>query len=162
MKETWASGREIQLVKLPPIYSMANSLKLIRAFGHSPEDMSGQKSKQCRDAGTAVGGLDDLGAIVPAVQDLAAAMVDYKVTPAMYVTVAEALLWTLGQGLGDAFTDEVKEALTAVYTVLSKVMIDAAEEVVAYYSQQPEAPTAIPLEPCPYAWHGSIAWLCCP
>ena len=77
-----------------------------------PEDMSEQKSKLMQMLGTAVGGLDDLGAIVPAVQDLGRRHVDYKVTPAMYATVAEALLWTLGQGLGDAFTDEVKEAWT--------------------------------------------------
>ncbi|GEM_PF-6940274 len=45
---------------------------------------------------------------------------------ALVQTVGGALLWTLGAGLGDAFTEEVKAAWTAAYTVLAKVMTDAA------------------------------------
>ena len=36
--------------------------------------------------------------------------VGYKVTKPMYDTVGAALLWTLEQGLGEAWNDEVKEA----------------------------------------------------
>jgi hemoglobin-like flavoprotein len=43
--------------------------------------------------------------------------------------VAEALLWTLEQGLGDEFKPEVKEAWVAVYTIMTNTMIDAAETV---------------------------------
>lgn len=39
--------------------------------------------------------------------------------------VAEALLWTLEQGLGDAWDDEVKAAWTEAYVLLSTTMIDA-------------------------------------
>jgi hemoglobin-like flavoprotein len=42
--------------------------------------------------------------------------------PAHYATVGAALLKTLGQGLGDAFTDEVKQAWTEVYSVMAEVM----------------------------------------
>ena len=46
----------------------------------------------------------------------------YGVTPAHYDTVAGALLWTLEQGLGPAFTPDVKAAWTAVYGVLATTM----------------------------------------
>ena len=39
-----------------------------------------------------------------------------------------ALLWTLGQGLGDAFTPEVEEAWAEAYGLLATVMKEAAAE----------------------------------
>lgn len=38
----------------------------------------------------------------------------------------EKLIWTLGAGLGDDFTDEVKEAWLTAYTLLATTMKDAA------------------------------------
>jgi hemoglobin-like flavoprotein len=38
--------------------------------------------------------------------------VDYGVKPAPYDSVGAALLWTLEQGLGSKFTDELKAAWT--------------------------------------------------
>ena len=46
----------------------------------------------------------------------------YGVTADMYKPVAEALLWTLDYGLGDAFTEEVKQSWTRVYTLLAAAM----------------------------------------
>jgi hypothetical protein len=43
-----------------------------------------------------------------------------------YATVGDAFLWTLGAGLGDDFTEDVKTAWITAYTTLSNVMIDAA------------------------------------
>jgi hemoglobin-like flavoprotein len=76
--------------------------------------------------GTAVGGLDDLGAIVPAVQALGVRHKKYGVTDKDYDTVAAALLWTLEKGLGAAFTPAVKDAWVAVYGVLAGTMKQAA------------------------------------
>ena len=42
---------------------------------------------------------------------------------AHYAPVGAALIWTLEQGLGNAFTDDVREAWVAAYTLLSGVMI---------------------------------------
>jgi hemoglobin-like flavoprotein len=39
-----------------------------------------------------------------------------------------ALIWILENGLGDAFTDEVKNTLGAVYDVLASVMKQGAAE----------------------------------
>lgn len=46
----------------------------------------------------------------------------YDVPDASYDTVAEALLWTLDYGLGEAFTTEVRDAWAHVYTLISKTM----------------------------------------
>ena len=45
-----------------------------------------------------------------------------------YESVGIALLWTLEQGLGDAFDDETREAWATAYGTLASVMIAAAED----------------------------------
>lgn len=62
--------------------------------------------------------------------------VDYKVPDSSYDTVGEALLWTLGKGLGDDFTPDVKEAWALTYSTLAKVMTEAAAEA----TEVPEKP----------------------
>ncbi len=74
----------------------------------------------------AVKGLDDLEKLVPVVQDLGRRHAGYGVQDNDYGTVAAALLWTLGQGLKDDFTPEVKEAWTAIYALLAETMVEAA------------------------------------
>ena len=91
-------------------------------------DMKEQGQKLTRMIGIAVDGLDKLDEIVPAVQDLGVKHLDYGVKNSHYDTVGEALLWTLGQGLGDAFTTDVMAAWTEVYTLLAGTMKDAARE----------------------------------
>jgi hemoglobin-like flavoprotein len=54
----------------------------------------------------------------------------YKIPPESYAAVGEALIWTLDYGLGEAFTDEVKEAWLNVYTLLSKTMTFGAATTV--------------------------------
>ena len=93
-----------------------------------PSDMTEQGRKLMAMINTAVNALDKLESIVPAVQDLGKRHVDYGVTDAMYDTVAEALIWTLGQGLGEDFTDDVKAAWVETYTILATTMKDAAKE----------------------------------
>ncbi len=92
-------------------------------------DMVEQGRKLMMMINTTVTKLDKLDEIVPAVQDLGKRHVAYGVKDVHYDTVGAALLWTLGAGLGDAFTDEVKEAWTAAYTTLATAMKDAAATV---------------------------------
>ncbi len=95
----------------------------------------------------AVEGLNDLDGIVPATQDLGRRHVKYGVQDKDYGTVGEALLWTLGESFGDAFTDDVKSAWTTVYTLLANVMTAAAAEVAA----PQEASAAAEAAPAPAA-----------
>jgi len=79
----------------------------------------------------AVKGINNPERLIPAVQVLGRRHGEYGVTDAHYDTVAKALLWTLEQGLGAAFTPEVRNAWVAVYTPLADVMKAAAAQVEA-------------------------------
>lgn len=91
-------------------------------------DIKEQGAKLMTMLAAAVKGLDDLGGLVPVVQDLGKRHVGYGVTDAHYDTVGAALLYTLETGLGEAWNDDVKGAWVAVYTVLADTMKAAAAE----------------------------------
>lgn len=118
--------------KVVPIRTTAAELFYNKLFELDPTlkslfkgDMKVQGEKLMSMIDTAVRGLTKLDAIVPAVKSLGKRHVGYGVQPAHYGTVATALLWTLGQGLGAGFTPEVKAAWTEVYTVLATTMQSA-------------------------------------
>ncbi len=46
----------------------------------------------------------------------------YKIPPDSYAAVGEALVWTLEQGLGDAFTPPTREVWIRLYTLLASTM----------------------------------------
>ena len=122
--------------KVVPIAPQAAELFYGKLFELDPElkplfkgDMTEQGAKLMKMIGTAVNGLTDLEAIVPAVQDLGKRHVGYGVVDSHYDTVGEALLWTLDQGLGPDFTDEVEAAWTEVYGLLAGVMKEAAADL---------------------------------
>ena len=98
-------------------------------FAHS--DMTEQRKKLMQMITVAVRGLHRLGELVPAVQALGRRHVGYGVTDAHYDTVGSALLWTLEQGRGAAFTPEMKEAWATVYGLLATTMQQAARESLA-------------------------------
>lgn len=116
-----------------PISDVAAEIFYSKLFEKDPSlksmfsgDMKEQGKKLMMMIGTAVGGLNDLGKIVPAVQDLGKRHAGYGVTDSMYDTVGSALLETLEAGLGAAFTPPVKSAWTEVYVTLATTMKDAA------------------------------------
>lgn len=125
---------QIQLVQesfeqVKPIANVAADLFYDRLFEIDPNlrplfksDLSGQKHSLMTTLAFAVAGLNKPDRILPAVRQLGARHVGYGVQEHHYQTVGAALLWTLGQGLGDQFTPEVEEAWTAVYTVLAQTM----------------------------------------
>jgi hemoglobin-like flavoprotein len=90
-------------------------------------DMAAQGRKLLAMIGTAVANLHRLDAVVPAVAQLGERHLGYGVKDSDYDTVAAALLWTLQQGLGDAFTDATRLAWTECYLTLAGVMKAAAQ-----------------------------------
>ncbi|MGE3308409.1 MAG: globin family protein [Limisphaerales bacterium] len=128
------TSREIELVQkswsqVLPIVDTAAGLFYGRLFELDPAlrplfktDITEQGRKLMKMINVAVGGLDNLGALVPAVQDMGRRHTGYGVRDKDYETVGAALLWTLEKGLGPAFTPDVKAAWTKVYTILATTM----------------------------------------
>jgi hemoglobin-like flavoprotein len=131
VKTTW--------MRVVPIKDKAAELFYGKLFELDPSlkplfkgDISEQGKKLMMTISTVVNSLEKLETLLPVVQDLGRRHVKYGVKDKHYDTVAAALLWTLGAGLGDAFTPDVKAAWTEAYTVLATVMKEAAaEEAVA-------------------------------
>jgi hemoglobin-like flavoprotein len=118
-----------------PISDQAATLFYGRLFELDPQlkplfstDIKEQGRKLMTMITAAVRGLSDLGRLVPVVEDLGRRHVGYGVKDSHYDTVGAALLWTLEQGLGPAFTAEVKEAWAAVYNILASTMKKAAAQ----------------------------------
>jgi hemoglobin-like flavoprotein len=135
--------RQIELVqttweKCVPIAEQAAALFYGKLFELDPSlkplftsDIKEQGKKLMTMITMAVRGLNDLGRLVPAIEEMGRRHVGYGVKDEHYATVGAALLWTLEQGLGSDFTPEVKEAWTEVYTVLATTMQKGASTAVA-------------------------------
>ncbi len=119
--------------KVAPVADTAAALFYDRLFTIAPPvkqmfkgDMAEQGRKLMATLAVVVNGLTNLDAILPAASALARRHVSYGVKPSHYAPVGEALLWTLEQGLGDAWTAETAAAWTAAYQTLSGFMIREA------------------------------------
>jgi hemoglobin-like flavoprotein len=89
-------------------------------------NMAEQRRKLMQALSFVVGGLDRTDQLLAVVQSLGRSHLRYGVTDRHYDSVGAALLWTLEQGLKDAWTPAVKDAWTAAYALVAGVMRDAA------------------------------------
>jgi hemoglobin-like flavoprotein len=119
--------------KVAPISEKAAALFYGRLFEIAPQvramfpdDMTEQRKKLMATLAVVVNGLSSLESVLPAASALAKRHVAYGAKPAHYSVVGSALLWTLEQGLGDAWTPDVAAAWTAAYGTLSGYMISEA------------------------------------
>ena len=119
--------------KVAPISATAAELFYGRLFEIAPQvramfpdDMTEQRKKLMTTLAIVVNGLNNLDTILPAASALAKRHVGYGAQAGHYPVVGEALLWTLEQGLGPAWTPPVAAAWTAAYTTLSGFMISEA------------------------------------
>ena len=133
--------RQIDLIRaswsaVEPIADTAATLFYDQLFELDPAirrlfrrtDMAAQRKILMQTLTVVVKSLDKLDTIVPAVQALGRRHAGYGVRSEHYESVGIALLWTLEQGLGDAFDDETREAWSAAYGTLASVMIAAADD----------------------------------
>ena len=118
-----------------PIADTAAALFYSRLFELDPSlkplfkgDMAEQGRKLMTMIRVVVNGLNRLDQLVPAIQELGRRHARYGVQDKHYDTVAVALLWTLGQGLGAGFTSETEAAWTIAYALLAETMKAAAAE----------------------------------
>jgi len=131
VQETWRH--------VVPIADTAASLFYDRLFQIDPTtrvlfagvDLESQRKKLMQALALVVGALDRIDDLVPTIADLGRRHTTYGVTDTHYDSVGAALLWTLEQGLGDAWTAEAEAAWAAAYGLLSSVMRCAANEATA-------------------------------
>ncbi len=126
---------QLSFQKVLPIKDTASELFYGRLFeidpsveSFFPKDITEQRKKLMAALATVVSGLALPDTILPTVRDLGVKHVKYGVNATHYGTVGEALIWTLEKGLGDEFTPQVRQAWIAAYTLLSNIMIEAAEQ----------------------------------
>lgn len=140
VKDSWA--------KVLPIQETAAELFYGRLFSEYPEvkpyfkvsDMKEQGRKLMAMLNTAVNGLDNLEGLIEPLKASGKAHKAYGVKAEDYNKVGASFLWTLEQGLGEAFTPEVKEAWTVTYTTVASVMIEGAEYAEAASESEAKVP----------------------
>jgi len=128
VKESWR--------KVVPIADQAARRFYDRLFESDPTtrplfqtaNLDEQRQKLIKALVTVVQGLDNLEAIVPVVTDLGCRHARYGVTDSHYESVGAALLWTLEQGLGSAWTPEIKAAWSSEYSLVGGAMRKAASD----------------------------------
>ncbi len=135
--------REISLVKasfqkVVPIAEQAAAIFYARLFELDPAlralfhgDMADQGRKLMQMIGLAVNGLDRLEKLAPTVRQLGMRHAGYHVRDEHYDTVGEALLWTLGKGLGPDFTSEMQAAWARTYWLLAETMKAGSRDALA-------------------------------
>lgn len=118
---------------IEPIAQQAAALFYDNLFTADPSlrrlfqgNMAQQGARLMNMIATAVDLLEEPDALIPALRKLGARHVNYGVKDEHYATVGAALLKTLRQGLGEAYTDEVHVAWVALYGVVSTTMMDAS------------------------------------
>jgi len=89
-------------------------------------DMPEQRRKVIEALSLALQSLDDLEALASTLEDLGRWHQRYGVAAAHYDSVGQALLWTLEQGLGAAWTPAMAAAWSELFRQLSGVMKGAA------------------------------------
>ena len=160
------NSMQIQLVQdsfksVIPIQDQAAEMFYGRLFELDPSlrtmfkgDMAEQGRKLMKTLATVVRGLNNSAEITPVIRNLGARHLDFGVTDDQYDTVGAALLWTLEQGLGEAFDNDVMNAWVEAYTLVSNTMIEGANATrnsatapSPTASTLPSAATPAPAEP---------------
>jgi hemoglobin-like flavoprotein len=132
--------QQIQVVQttwkmVVPIADTAASLFYDRLFVLDPSlvpmfgnDMAEQRRRLMTMLGVAVTGLTRVDTIIPVLRNLGARHIGYGVKDEHYATVGAALLWTLEQGLGPAFTADARDAWSTAYGIVATTMQEGARE----------------------------------
>ena len=126
--------RQITLVqssfsKVEPIAEQAADIFYNKLFEYDPKlkplfksDIKAQGRKLMATLKVATSGLNDLDSLVPVLHKLAERHVNYGVKAADFTPVGNALLYALQQGLGNQFTDEVRQAWVDVFRLVATTM----------------------------------------
>jgi hemoglobin-like flavoprotein len=139
VRESWAQFEPVAVESAAFFYEKLFELDPEAQRLFAKTDMVAQGHKVMRMFAEIVHNLDQPETLVAEVADLGRRHVGYGVQDHQYDSVGIALLWTLERGLGPAFTDEVRDAWTEAYLLLSSVARRATAR-----ASQPRGYTALP------------------
>ena len=119
LKTTWA--------KVIPISDVAAGLFYERLFTLDPSlqrlfknaDMKEQRQRLVQALNAVINSVDDLPSLIPTLEILGRNHVRYGVEDRHYETFGSALLWTLEQGLKEAWTPAAKSVWVVAYSTVS-------------------------------------------
>ena len=126
VKKTWNIFREIDPVLVGDVFysKLFFDMPYLEKLFHTPREE--QSRKLIEMLSIIVGRLDTLEELTEEIKQLAIRHVQYGVKEQHYKAVGTALLWTLQQGLGKDWDEEVKEAWASCFNILSTTMINAS------------------------------------
>lgn len=126
VKRTWKIFRDIDPVLVGDVFysKLFVEYPSLKHFFKTSREI--QSAKLVDMLSMIVGRLDRLDELTEDIKQLALRHVGYGVRASHYKSVGIALLWTLQQGLGVDWNDEVQAAWEACYKILSDTMINAA------------------------------------
>lgn len=126
LKETWhevaAHGDDVPSYFYAHLFVTHPELRSL-----FPLVMSAQRDRLVGALGRVVSSVDDLGSVVPFVEQLGRDHRRFSVVAEHYDAVGASLLWTLSHFLGDRWTAEVAADWSAAYGVVASTMVGAAE-----------------------------------
>jgi hemoglobin-like flavoprotein len=126
VKKSWKIFRDIDPVLVGDVFYsklFIDHPELKRMF---PDNMVEQYKKLIDMLSIVIGRLERLEELNADIAALAQRHVGYGVKPFHYKIVGGALIWTLKQGLGTDWNEEVQEAWITCFTILSDTMINAS------------------------------------
>jgi hemoglobin-like flavoprotein len=128
VRSTWSKVVPIADAAAAMFYSRLFEIDVSTQPLFKSVDMAEQRRKLVQALSTVINGLDNLAHLVPVLENLGKSHIRYGVTDKHYDSVGAALLWTLEQGLKEAWTPAAKDAWTAAYRAVAGVMLGAARQ----------------------------------
>jgi hemoglobin-like flavoprotein len=127
IKTSWKIFQGISPVLIGDVFysKLFAAVPRVRPMFHTATDV--QSKKLIEMLNLIVGRLDRLEELSEDIRQLAIRHAGYGVRTEHYKAVGNALLWTLEQGLGKDWNEEVKNAWSTCYQLLSTTMIEAAD-----------------------------------
>lgn len=127
IKKTWTIFQKIDPVLIGEVF-YEKLFTLQPSFQRMFHTSRQVQSKKLIDMlSTIVNRIDALEALTTELKQLAWRHVNYGVKPEYYHSVGIALMWTLEQGLGNDWNQDVSEAWKACYHSIAASMIEATQ-----------------------------------
>lgn len=132
IKTTWKIFRGINPAVVGDVFYsklFADNRSLRKMF---PASMDAQYRKLVDMLNSIVLHLDDMDSLADEIKAMAIRHAGYGVRPAHYKVVGDALLWTLKQGLGRDWNEDVEAAWKKCYSKLAAIMTGTTTETTSH------------------------------